>query len=271
MLEHRILLESPVARVAAVRCPGGRAWSAEEEVSGAAVVLIRRGVFVRRADGRATLADVTAGYLQRRAELQQIAHPAGGDLCTSVAVPDEMADRLAHRHGDRVPVSAAADLAHRRLLAAHPADRADLVADLIAALLPESLPAPGPHPPGTPAASGSLLAPSGMVAAVDEVRALLHTDPNLDLTALGRAVGWSPWHLSRTFRRVTGCTLNAYRRRLRVRAALDELPASLDLAALALRMGFADQAHMTRAVREETGHTPGALRQALGPRRCELR
>ena len=239
MLERRALLESPFARVAAVRCPGGPAWSPEEQVSGAALVLIRRGLFLRRADGRAALADVTTGYRQRRGEAQQIAHPAGGDVCTSIAVSDELADHF----GPWLGVSPEADLAHRRLLAAHPADRADLTADLIAELLP------------VPAVVESPM--------IDEVRVLLHTDPGRDLTALSTAVGWSPWHLSRVFRRVTGSTLNTYRRRLRVRAALDELPGPAELAAIAVRVGFADQAHMTRAVRTETGHTPAALRRAL--------
>jgi len=239
VLEHRVLLESPLARVAAVRCPGGHAWSPEEQVDGAALVLIRRGVFLRRADGRAALADVTTGYRQRRGEAQQIAHPGGGDVCTSIHISDELADRF----GPFVRVSPIADLAHRRLLAAAPADRADLVADLIAALLPASSAAA--HP------------------AIDDVRALLHLDPSRDLGALAAAVGWSPWYLSRTFHRVTGCTLNSYRRRLRVRAALDELPHSSDLAGVAVRVGFADQAHMTRAVRAETGRTPAALRRDL--------
>jgi AraC-like DNA-binding protein len=237
VLEHRVLLESSVARVAAVRCPGGPAWSPEEEVGGAGLVLIRRGVFLRRADGRAALADVTTGYLQRRGEAQQIAHPYGGDVCTSIHVSDELADRF----GAGLHVSPAADLAHRRLLAAHPLDRADLIADLIAELLPaRSVEA---HP------------------LIDEVRALLHLNPSLDLGGLASAVGWSPWHLSRIFHRTTGSTLSAYRRRLRVRAALDELPGSPDLAQLAARVGFADQAHMTRAVRAETGRTPAALRR----------
>jgi AraC-like DNA-binding protein len=239
VLEHRVLLESPVARVAAVRCPGGHAWSPEEEVDGAGLVLIRRGVFLRRADGRAALADVTTGYLQRRGEAQQIAHPYGGDICTSIHLSDELADRF----GARLHVSPAADLAHRRLIAAHPADRAELTADLIAELLPFS--SDEAHP------------------LIDEVRALLHSDPSLDLGALAAAVGWSPWYLSRVFHRATGSTLNAYRRRLRVRVALDELPDSPDLASLAARVGFADQAHMTRAVRAETGSTPAALRRAL--------
>lgn len=236
-----MLLESPLARVAAVRCPGGPSWSPEEQVSAASVVLVRRGVFRRRADGRSEVVDVTTGYVQLPGECQQIAHPSGGDVCTSLGVPPDLAHRLAA--GGRLRVSPAADLVHRRLLAAAGPDRADLVAELLAALLPE--PDPGPAP------------------AVDDVRALLHTDPGLDLSALAAAVGWSPWHLSRVFHRVTGSTINQYRRRLRVRAALDALPGCRDLAGLAGRVGFADQAHLTRAVRAETGDTPAALRRAL--------
>jgi AraC-like DNA-binding protein len=36
-----------------------------------------------------------------------------------------------------------------------------------------------------------------------------------------------------------------------------------DLAGLAADLGFADQAHLTRALRAETGTTPGALRTLL--------
>jgi AraC-like DNA-binding protein len=233
MLEHRTLLESPFAVASAVRCPGlTSARCPEEQVSGAAVVLVRRGVFRRTADGRPALADVTTGYLQRPGESQRIDHPAGGDVCTAIAVADDLADRLAH--AGPIRVTAAADLAHRRLLADPGEDRA---ADLIASLLP----APAPHP------------------ATDDVRALLHADPSCDLTTLAAVVGWSPWHLSRVFHRSTGSTLSAYRRRLRVRAALDALSAGAPLAAAANESGFADQAHMTRAIRSETGHTPGHL------------
>ena len=36
-----------------------------------------------------------------------------------------------------------------------------------------------------------------------------------------------------------------------------------DLAVLAADLGFADQAHLTRAARAETGHTPARLRALL--------
>jgi transcriptional regulator GlxA family with amidase domain len=97
------------------------------------------------------------------------------------------------------------------------------------------------------------------------VRELLHTEPGLDLTALAAAVGWSPWYLSRVFRQATGVRLTAYRNRLRVRAVLDDLTEEpgAGLAGLAVRHGFADQAHMTRVIRAETGGTPAALRRRL--------
>jgi AraC-like DNA-binding protein len=52
--------------------------------------------------------------------------------------------------------------------------------------------------------------------------------------------------------------------RLRARAALERLAGGeRDLARLAAELGFADQSHLTRVVRSETGRTPAALRRAL--------
>ncbi|MEU8237442.1 helix-turn-helix domain-containing protein [Actinoplanes missouriensis] len=220
-----------------VRCAGADRWSAEEPVARPALVLVRHGRFVRRVNGQACLADVTTGYVQRPGEVQQVAHPAGGDVCTAIGLPEEIADQF---QAHPVRVTSTVDLLHRRLRAAP--ERDELIAELVGALLP----VPGlPHP------------------LVEEVRELLHADPALDLAALAAAVGWSPWHLSRSFRLATGDTLRAYRRRLRVRAALDAIDDGGELAAVAVRTGFADQAHMTRAIAAETGMPPGALRRSL--------
>lgn len=74
-----------------------------------------------------------------------------------------------------------------------------------------------------------------------------------------------PVHLARVFRRRFGCTLGEYQRRLRVEAACAALSdADVSLSALALRTGFADQAHFTRRFKEVTGMTPGAYRALLG-------
>jgi AraC-like DNA-binding protein len=252
VLEHHGLVTTPHLRVSAVRCPGGHAWSPAERVTRASVVLVRRGVFARRVGGAAAIADVTTGYVQRPGEWQQVAHPAGGDVCTSLGVPDDVADRLGP-----VVVTPAADLAHRHLIGraragARAADLADLATTLVDALLP-----PSDRPP-----------PAAARRAVDEVRAALHVRPGSSLDELAALVDWSPWYLSRTFRRVTGTTIGGYRRTLRVRSALDALAAGADdLGALATRAGFADQSHMTRAMRQELDLSPGAARRLLRPGR----
>jgi AraC-like DNA-binding protein len=52
--------------------------------------------------------------------------------------------------------------------------------------------------------------------------------------------------------------------RLRTRAALERLAAGeRELARLAADLGFADQSHLCRVVRSETGSVPSALRSAL--------
>lgn len=64
-------------------------------------------------------------------------------------------------------------------------------------------------------------------------------------------------------------TLSRYRNRVRVSRVLARIEEGEDdLAGLAVELGFADQAHLTRAVRREVGHPPGRLRELfsrLGP------
>ncbi|NJD26699.1 MAG: helix-turn-helix transcriptional regulator [Chloroflexi bacterium] len=92
---------------------------------------------------------------------------------------------------------------------------------------------------------------------------LMAGDPSapLDLRSLAHRVGVSPYHLSRTFRRVVGLTLSRYHARLRVRAAIEGLLAGVPIAALAQEAGFADQSHLAHAVRAELDLTPGQLRR----------
>jgi AraC-like DNA-binding protein len=78
----------------------------------------------------------------------------------------------------------------------------------------------------------------------------------------------SPHHLSRVFRSAVGHTISRHRMRLRVRGALERLAAGDDdLPRLAADLGFADQSHLWRVVRAETGRTPSALRHALASTR----
>jgi AraC-like DNA-binding protein len=68
--------------------------------------------------------------------------------------------------------------------------------------------------------------------------------------------------VSRGFRRIYGVTARRYRLEARVRQALRSLGGGKDgLAALAQDCGFADQAHLTRAVSHLTGRPPGRWRR----------
>ncbi|QGN35755.1 helix-turn-helix domain-containing protein [Microlunatus sp. Gsoil 973] len=70
--------------------------------------------------------------------------------------------------------------------------------------------------------------------------------------------------MQRVVRRATGRTISAYRIALKITAALDQLAeGETDLAQLAARVGFADQAHLTRLVHRESGWTPGSLRRMI--------
>ncbi len=77
-----------------------------------------------------------------------------------------------------------------------------------------------------------------------------------------RAHGLAPATVSRGFRQVHAVPPSVYRAELRARRAWQEVRRSAhSLAAIALDAGFADQAHMSRAVRSFTGAAPGAWRR----------
>lgn len=85
--------------------------------------------------------------------------------------------------------------------------------------------------------------------------------------SLAELLAVSPYQLSRAFTRELGVSLTHYRNRVRVGRALDRLEdGEASLAGLAADLGFADQAHLTRTIRDHVGHTPTALRRLLAPR-----
>lgn len=97
--------------------------------------------------------------------------------------------------------------------------------------------------------------------------------PDLLARALGRGPvrigdwardhGLSAEHVARGFRQVFGAGPNAYGREVRARAALSQaLTGPRPLAEIADACGFADQAHMTRAITALSGRPPGAWRRS---------
>ena len=247
-VEFTALAVRPHLGVWAARCAGHPAWSEGEVRDDYRLVLVRRGRFRRRVAGRVVDLDPSVAYLGAPGEPESFAHPAGGDVCTSVSLSAELGERLAGTARPVLYVDARIDLAHRRLLAN--TDDADFgLVEAMLALL-------GRTPPPRPA--DRLL--------VDQARNAIATDdPSAaDLLSLATALGVSPYRLSRAFTRELGVSLTRYRNRVRVGRVLDRLErGERGLAALAADLGFADQAHLCRTVRAHLGSTPTELRRLL--------
>jgi AraC-like DNA-binding protein len=227
------------------------------------LVLVRSGRFRRHtADGRVDL-DPTVGYFGAPGEEEQFAHPHGGDLCTSVQLSAASWRQLVG-DGDwqrsAVYVDARLELAHRRALAAGP-DIDYQLAEQVLMLAAEALRRATDQ--RTPLSDPPRPADAQLV---QRARAAINDDHPAasGLFPLAELLGASPYRLSRAFPREFGVSLTRYRNRVRVGRALDQLQHdTAPLAEIAAALGFADQAHFTRVVRQHLSHTPAALRRAL--------
>jgi AraC-like DNA-binding protein len=267
VLEARLIVNHDGVELLDVACshPLGRGRHSEE--AGAhALVLVRRGCFIRSVDGVEALLDPTLAYCMNPGEEQRFDHPHGhGDDCTSIALD---APLLASIWGGEpalpsrpLAVSPQLDVAHRLLLAAavRDSDSHELVERAIALTARALEQADAPR-----VASGRPVTTGARRALVDGVREALIADPECSLIDLARGLAVSPHHLSRIFRAGSGHTIARHRMRLRARAALERLAGGEgNLARLAADVGFADQGHLCRVIRSETGCTPSSLLRAL--------
>lgn len=263
---HRLFDEHGVA-ITDVTCRQPPGTGDTHEPAHHAIVFVRRGCFVRRVDGTDHLLDPTRIYCINPGDEQRYDHPhAHGDDCTSMRFDPSLLGSL-WGHDPTLPShpitsSPGIDLEHRHLLAAaHRGDDAAEVHERALALAAAAL----AQVDAARVASGRPATVRARRALVDAAREALAADPGFSLIDLARALGVSPHHLSRTFHAGTGHTIARHRMRLRVRAALERLAGGDDcLAGLAADVGFSDQSHLCRVIRKETGHTPTALRHALG-------
>ncbi|MFB4304744.1 helix-turn-helix domain-containing protein [Actinomadura sp. GTD37] len=267
MLSFADLAIRPEFAVTTVDCRDDhRNWSAEEPRDDVRIVLARRGGFRRRARGVCTDIDHTVGYLGMPAEEEHFAHPAGGDVCTSISLTPALWRTLAgdspRLNGSVLYVDGRLDLAHRRLLAAlRSADvdhaGAERLVDLLAGIVRQAVATT------TPDHASSTGGDRALAAAARGVLGDGHP-AGVGLIPLADLLGVSPYRLSRAFTRALGVSLTRYRNRVRVARALDRLEAGEpSLAILAADLGFADQAHLCRTMRDHLGHTPTALRRLL--------
>lgn len=232
-----------------------RGWSAPERRSGYGLVLVRRGRFRRRAAGVAADVDPTVGYVSLPGDEEYFAHPAGGDVCTSISLSPRLWRSLTHeRPAPNLYVDARLDLAHRRFLTAAASGDVDYaLAEQLLALLATAL-----------NRSETGLRTDRALATQARAAILADHPASSGLLPLAELLTVSPYRLSRAFSRELGISLTRYRNRVRVGRALDRLAGGEpDLAGLPADLGFADQAHLTRTVRDHCGDTPATLRRLL--------
>lgn len=97
----------------------------------------------------------------------------------------------------------------------------------------------------------------------DELAAAMMRNPSLKLSLWGETNGIPPWAVSRGFGLVFGVSPEAFRARIRARRALKSIQnTQASLASIAADLGFADQSHMTRSVKQLTGIAPQVWRSA---------
>jgi AraC family transcriptional regulator len=93
----------------------------------------------------------------------------------------------------------------------------------------------------------------------------MHTDfrQTISLEHIAKIAGVHPVHLARTFRRIHGCTVGEYTRRLRLEDACKKLIATeKSITELALECGFTDHSHFCHAFRRQFGAAPSRFRRA---------
>ncbi len=261
------VLETPDISIIDTRC-ATTAISGPQDVPGQdrfEVLFVWAGCFTLR-DARGTvLVDSTTCVMGSPGQSAEVAHPVpGGDRYTQITMSAQVWHQLT---GDEeVPLSARVpgwmQVAGRAMAAAghHGVDAMTLeegALNLVAAAV---------------ARSNSARVESGRPSTirsrrqlVEDARTILIGDSAASsVREVAARLDCSPYHLSRVFRAQTGMTVAGYRTQLRVNLALQMLTdGGIAIAEAAALCGFADQSHLTRALRHHTGFTPAQVRRAV--------
>jgi AraC family transcriptional regulator len=261
----RVLLESPLVRVVDIDCRMPRGDLGLMMVSQAFWLGVpRRGVYFMERRGERRVVDPNSALMLGPDDEYRLGHPSDdGDAGTIFAVGQQLVDdalggfkggagNLQPRH------KLAVEILRRRLRQGSLGllDAEDSTLRLLGSLASAFAGA---------RADARTIGP-GQRLRIERARELLASWPAepWDLTALGRAVGCSPFHLARQFRAVTDETVSGYLRRLRLGLALDRLAqGERNLAALAVDVGFSHHSHMSARFRQAFGLTPAQARDML--------
>jgi AraC-like DNA-binding protein len=259
----RQLFCSSAVTVSDVWCDPGPLPVSELEVESAfGVSYPRTGVYVHRTPEGNVVVDPTVAVFRNRGDEHCTAHPTvDGDRNTDLQFPLEVVAPLLNS-SDRfrvgaIPISEAIAARHRRLLGMiRKGSFSTLEIDEEALALVGST----HHLPRFPEVARHHR------PIVDEARQYVawRFRDDLDLVDIARAVGLSPFHLSRIFKRATGRSLTDYRTALRIRFVIDQLTdGEDDLGRIAVEAGFYDHAHMTNTFRRHLGTAPSRIRTWL--------
>jgi AraC family transcriptional regulator len=174
-----------------------------------------------------------------------------GALMLSLRLPSLEEGRLGVPVGTWGPAdrAAVASILRSALAGAGPLPADLLAADLLACI--------GAEPPRR------LRPPPPWLSRIREAAA---HDPGFGIAAAAAEAGIHRVHLSRAFAACYGLPLGVYRQQMRLAAAVGStVRGDEPLAAIACSAGFADQSHMSRALRSATGTTPAGLRRLFSP------
>lgn len=100
----------------------------------------------------------------------------------------------------------------------------------------------------------------------EKVKELLHDQfqSHLTLADIAHETGLHPVYLAQAFRKIYGCTIGDYIRKLRLDYACKELTnKTLSLSVISLNAGFYDQSHFTRTFKRHLGVTPAEFRRQM--------
>lgn len=241
------------------------------------IVFPRNGVWIRHRGRRDELVvDACRAHLFARGESHRVSHPAGcGDRNTGFVPTDATLFEIDPRAFERgfalpaVPIDALTYAEHcalvegllrRHVDALEGEERALRLVETV--LAGARVRRRARH--GSPRRSArQRRAHAELAHAAQRVLATAFRE-RLGLGGIAAALGVSVYHLCRVFRAEHGTSLHAYRRSLRVRAALRALcDPSATLYDIAETAGFSDRTQLSRALRQTLGQPPSAFRERL--------
>ena len=264
---EKLIYRGDLAAIGTFRCPPEHTRFAGGSVQSHLAVFPRTAVIIERERVGPVVADPnTIVFYKPGDEYERRGIDSRGDNCDYFAVAPEIAEEIAGADASgsgHAPAPADLYLAQRAVVTAVAAgEQADPVAveEAILSVFDRATSQTGEQPTTDRTRSRHS-------AIVQKARRVLaeRATTRLSLSEVAAEVAVSPFHLARLFRRHTGFTIHRFLTQLRLRRSLDYLTTpDVDLATLALELGFSSHSHFTSVFRTEFGATPSAYRQA-GP------